>query len=160
MTKTKLDINVKWEIDENPDLDFLGIYTSKIPNTSYVDRKRSVLVIPQKDLEIELPFDIDFRHQDYEYIKSFNYENPSEEEYQYIFQDVQLLEGYNNQKWYMRGCIVTASLNGIELAKESVWGLDSTMTESENQEVINDLTSQAEESAKEKLGLLQSVELE
>jgi hypothetical protein len=158
--KTKLDINVKWEIDENPDLDFLGIYTNELPKTAYVDRLRHILVIPQKELRIPLPFELNYYRNEYEYIKSFNYENPSEEEYQYIFQDVQLLEGYNNQKWYMRGCIVTASLNGIELARESLWGLDSTMTEDEDQEVIDDLTRQAIISTKEKLALLQSVELE
>jgi hypothetical protein len=157
--KTKLDINVKWEIDDNPDLDFLGIYISELPKTAYVDRLKSILVIPQKDLEIELPFNVNYRHGDYQYLKSFNYENPTEEEYKYIIQDVKLLESYNDE-WNMRGCIVTASLNEIELARESLWGLDSTMTKDEDQEVINDLTEQAITSAKEKLALLQSVELE
>lgn len=103
----------------------------------------------------KLPFSCHFERNDYQFITSVNYEKPEPEDYKYIVQDVKLLESYGNS-WNMRGCIVTASLKGIELAHESLWGLNSTMSESDDQEVIDDLTAMAEEAAQERLDELKS----
>jgi hypothetical protein len=102
----------------------------------------------------ELPFDCRFERNDFQYIETCNYPKPEEDEYRYIIQDVKELEDYNNNQWYMRGCIVTASLNGIELGSSSLWGLSSTMTESEDEDVVKDLTAEATEQAEENLKML------
>lgn len=48
MDKNKFKINVKWEVDESPDLDWLGKYTDKTPSTAHIDRKNNLLVIPNR----------------------------------------------------------------------------------------------------------------
>jgi hypothetical protein len=163
---TKFDISVKWQNDENPDLSWLGEYKNKQPDVAYVDRKNNLLVVPSRRISDgyglthpyfqELPFDCRFEGNDFQYIETCNYPKPEEDEYQYIIQDVKELEDYNNNQWYMRGCVVVASLNGIKLGSSSLWGLSSTMTESEDQDVVKDLTAEAAEQAEENLKMLKT----
>ena len=98
----------------------------------------------------ELPFSCHYERNDFQYIESFNYPKPTDEELEYIIQDTKQLESFGYD-WNMRGCTVTASLNGIVLGGDSLWGLDSTMTEKEDQEVIDELTSNAITEAKNQL---------
>lgn len=108
----------------------------------------------------ELPFSCRYGRNDYRFVETCNYPDGNDDELDYIIQDVKQLEDYNDGDWYMRGCIVTASINGIKLGDASLWGLDSTMTEEEDNEVISDLTWQAEQEALNKLSILQNVEIE
>jgi len=102
----------------------------------------------------ELPFSCRFGRNDYQYIESWNYPKPTDEELEYIIQDTRLLESCGDS-WYMRGCIVTASLNGVELGSDSILGLNSMMTEEESQQVIDELTENAITEARNQLKLLQ-----
>lgn len=107
----------------------------------------------------ELPYSTTYDRNSYRYVKSFNYTSPEKDEYQYVIADNKILEDYNKGNWYMRGCSVSAYYKGIKLAESSLWGLDSTMTESEDQEIIDDLTSESMEEAKKVLADLKNVEL-
>ena len=104
----------------------------------------------------ELPFSCHYERNTFQYIESFNYPKPTDEELEYIMQDTKQLESFGYD-WNMRGCTVTASLNGIVLGGGSVWGLDSTMTKEEDQEVIDGLTESAITEAKDQLKQLQSM---
>jgi hypothetical protein len=203
--KNKLDVNVKWEIDNDAQLDWLGVYTSNRPDVVYIDRKNDLLVDPGNlvfrtfdtenecldfeseldNLDIwynegyeespeggtiqwnisypyyeELPYDCRYDNNSYRYVESFNYPHAEKDEYQYVISDNKMLEDYNKGFWWMRGCIVTVSSNGVELGNASLWGLDSTMDDSEDQGIIDDLTDEAKEEAKKTLAILQNVELE
>ena len=107
----------------------------------------------------ELPYSTTYDTNSYRYVKNFNYTNPEKDEYQYIIADNKLLEDYNKGNWYMRGCSVSAYYKGITLAENSLWGLDSTMTDSEDQEVIDDLTFEVMKEAKKVLEDFKNVEL-
>jgi len=202
--KKQIEIKVEWLDDNDPDLSYLGEYTSNRPGTCYIDRKTEVLVDPNveiikkldneseydelidelsnfgieyyEDFEYdeddnvvkwfvnysyweELPYSTTYDRNSYRYVKSFNYTNPEKDEYQYVIADNKLLEDYNRGNWYMRGCSVSAYYKGITLAENSLWGLDSTMTESDDQEVIDDLTSEVMDEAKKVLEDLKNVEL-
>ena len=202
--KKQIEIKVEWLDDNDPDLSYLGEYTSNRPGTCYIDRKTEVLVDPNveiikkldneseydelidelsnfgieyyEDFEYdeddnvvnwfvnysyweELPYSTTYDRNSYRYVKSFNYTNPEKDEYQYVIADNKLLEDYNRGNWYMRGCSVSAYYKGIKLAENSLWGLDSTMTESDDQEVIDDLTSEVMDEAKKVLEDLKNVEL-
>lgn len=200
MKNNKFKIAVKWDLDEDSDLSYLGTYKSNRPNNAYVDRKNEVLIIPNRteqkqfiseeyaddfinelnNLDIpfnswieesedfeenpciveypyyqELPYSCHFSKSDYQFIESFNYSEPSPDEYEYIVQDVKLLESYGND-WHMRVCVVSVSINGIELGSSSLGGLDSTMTSEDDQKIIEELTEEAITEAEEALGALKS----
>lgn len=108
----------------------------------------------------ELSFSCHFERHDFQFIESMNYqESTTKEDYNYFMDDVKRLEKYGNY-WNMQGCIVTASVDGVELGGASVWGLESDMGDADKQEVIDDLTSEVTEEAKKKLADLKSTELE
>lgn len=112
----------------------------------------------EHDFYKELPFSCRYERNTFQYIESFNYPKPTDEELEYIIQDTKQLESFGYD-WNMRGCTVTASLNGIVLGGDSLWGLDSTMTEKEDQEVINELTENAITEAKNQLKELKAMDV-
>lgn len=99
----------------------------------------------------DLSFSCHFERHDFQFIESMNYqESTTKEDYGYFMNDVKRLEKYG-RSWNMMGCIVTASVDGIELGGASLRGLESDMSDADKQEVIDDLTSEATEEAKKKL---------
>ena len=102
----------------------------------------------------ELPYSCYFERHSYEYIESMNYrESTTAEEYKCFIDDAKRLERYGRD-WNMRGCIVTASLNGIELGSGSLWGLESDMDDDQEKQFIDDLTAEAIDEAKKNLAEL------
>lgn len=106
----------------------------------------------------EIPFSCDYNYHDYQYIETCNYPRGEDDELDYIIQDAKQLEDYNKGNWYMRGCIVTVRINGVELGCASVYGLSSNMTKEEDKEMIADLTWEAEKEAERNLQILKDVE--
>lgn len=98
-----------------------------------------------------------YGRNEYEFYVSCNYPHPKPDEYQYFIQDFKRLESYGDDWWSM-GCIVTASLNGVELGQASVWGFESDMDEESKKEAEDDVAAQAEDDAKKNLeGLLSTI---
>jgi len=199
--KTKLDINVEWVTDDQPDLSWIGQFVDNLDyKQSYIDRKHDIFVNPATYLtktfasyeqsrafhdEVdnmgiigdewdedngeftiqylsyqELPYSCSYGRGEYRYYISCNYPHASEsDDIKYFIEDCRQLERYGID-WYERGCIVKASLNGIQLGYASCWGYDSTMSESEDDEVEKELIWEATEDAKKALALMKEAEVE
>lgn len=98
----------------------------------------------------ELPFSCHYARNEYEYYFSCNYPHPKPEEYKYFIADCKRLEKYGDT-WWMKGCIVKAYLQGIELGNASLWGIESDSDEGYFKETEEDLTAQAIDEAKKNL---------
>ncbi len=91
-----------------------------------------------------------YRRNEYEYYVSCNFPHPKPEEYKYFIQDFHRLEDYG-EGWNSMGCIVTVSLQGIELGHNSLWGIESDADDECKREVEQDITAGAIEEAKKNL---------
>ena len=107
----------------------------------------------------ELPFDCNYGRNDYRYIKSTNYENPEQEEYQYIISDTKELEKICDGKIWFEGCKVSLFVDNVEIASSSLWGIPSNDTDEYRKEIEVDLTAEVKQEAKETLKTLKKVKL-
>jgi hypothetical protein len=108
----------------------------------------------------KLSYSCRYDRNSYQFVESMNYQDTTDkEEYGYFKDDVKRLEDYGNY-WNMRGCIVTASLNGVELGSGSLWGLESDMDDAQEKQFIDELTSEAIDEAKKNLSELHEIVVE
>ena len=142
--KLKLDISVKWEVDEYPHTDREGTLTSEIPaDRPYVDRRTGKLFVDGKVVRTTKGWYLD-RH-------SFEYwippDNGYDDEHEYLLQDYLRACTYQNGDWHYEGCVVMVSLFGIGLAEDSLWGVESDGGESYHKDIAGDCISQAKHEA-------------
>lgn len=71
-----------------------------------------------------------------------------------LAQDVKRLEDYGRGEWRSVGVVVTVSRAGVELARASVWGIESDSGDATFDEMIDDCVSEALPEAKAKLAEL------
>ena len=126
--KTKFEFSVKEHVDESPDTSFLGEY-SNTPGKVYIDREERG----------------DMGRNEYRYF------NLGCGDSAYIEQDYKRMEDLNKGYWSFIGIEVIASKEGIELGHASLWGIESNCGEEYKQEIIKDLTAEAQKEAEENL---------
>lgn len=140
--------NIAFDTEEKADEFIDKIESLGIPWTKEEEKDSDIIV--QHAYYEELPFSCHYERNEFEYYVSCNYPNPKPDEYQYFIADCKQLEKYGDT-WWMKGCIVKAYLQGIELGNASLWGIESDSDEGYFKETEEDLTAQAIDEAKKNL---------
>ena len=145
-------VMVDWQPDTDPMLDWLGQFSSNPGSKFFVDRETGLLYFPDgRTHDTGITIQNDYRRVNQYWIPSTNHlphdlknwAHVSEEDCQieiakygsleqtdihYALEDWQRHEAYG-QTWEMAGCMATAYVNGIEIAGESLWGIESDAIE-------------------------------
>lgn len=163
------------ELDEYPDLSWLGEYTDKEPDAFYFDRRNGLFCgettyktvtddegYEEEEAEVEtlalaLPTEHDSRT--YRYFVPANPPKNSKDTdlIKGAIADYERMEEYNRGYWNMQGIVVTMFMDGKELASSSLWGIESDVDDDYLNEVIDDLTSDCITEAKKKVDVYHNI---
>lgn len=108
------------EQDEQPDLSYLGTWSD------------------QKESEFSIENDVN-RNNQYKWFNPTNTEGGSPDEMmKWGKQNYDRAHEYDLQYWSMRGIVVDAHVNGVEVGSSSCWGYESDMGDKEFLELIEE----------------------
>lgn len=148
------------EPDYDPDLSHIGTYKNKLGPKDYPAWDRCVEQVLQE------PTDVGVAEREREK-KALHW---NDREYRYIVSgsgdaetlhlDVKRLEEYERNEWGMTGVVVVVSAKGIELGRDSMWGVESDADDSYILECAKDVLVEALAQAKSKLQELREIPVE
>ena len=115
-------IRVRLEYDEHPDLSYIGKYVSRWEDGA-IKRPNA----GRNEYEYFLPAFTDFKAQAREFSKlGFDKQTANLKARAIPLSQFKFMEDLNNGNVSFVGVIVTASRSGIELAQDSIWGVEYT----------------------------------
>ncbi len=154
---------VKQEIDECPDLSFYGEYTDHPKGADYdkylvidreargdKERNEYRYFVCTHDLKDSRKF-----LREHGYSKHDAAMLPRE----YSLQDYERMEDAQRGGWYMTGIVVTLLVNGVEVAQDSLWGIESDLDKDHIEEVVRDCKGMCLNNARKEIDSLRRVRL-
>lgn len=150
------DLHVEWSQDNDPDLSWLGAFTSKLPSGEvYIDRQDGCMYVPGQDEPVltDLPR---MGRNEHRYVVSCNYHHAEPDEYECFAQDYKRLLAYASGELYSQHChavatIVFQSELGERTEREYSMGLggiesdcDDAMRKEYEQEQLDELRAELE----------------
>ncbi len=139
ITIGKVRVEVRSEVDSDPDLSYLGKYTDK-PKLPAWDRALGRVIRSWSDVSDDEAESVNWSGREYRYIEH-GCGDPD-----YIDQDAKRLEAYEADEWRCYGIIATAYVAGVEMGESSLWGIESDSDPAYFDEVAQE---RAEEAAAE-----------
>lgn len=143
-----VEIKVRWEPDDNPDLSHLGEY-SDTPEEGAIDREKLGDMEPNTYRYWNPANHKTYDPKDWAHVsgkdkaelirKHGSLKNVCAH---YRMEDYKRNEAYNNQEWGMEGCIVTARIGQLK-AEASCWNVESDAGEAHRQDIVSSVTSEA-----------------
>ena len=147
-TGRKVEVEVKWEVDDSPDLDFYGKYTDQYEEGA-IDRRKlgqrgngEFRYFVSANNSVHNPKDWDHVSGKEKADLIRKHGSLANVTRSYAKSDYERMEAYNRGEWHMRGCVVTVRLGSLK-AKGSLWGIESDCGDAYEKEVTEDVTSSA-----------------
>lgn len=129
--------------DNDPDLSWIGEFCNYRPgaihrNPSYVERHQYEWFMPGNTFE-----------DHYNGLLELKYSKGKAHDLarSYVAHDLQRLEDYDRGHWNMLGICVSMLVGGVEVASDSLWGIESDADEAYHEEVIGDLIGECQAQA-------------
>jgi hypothetical protein len=124
----EIQVRIKWDVDTDPDLSYLGEYASHPKGEHYIDREEHG----------------DMLRGEYRY---FNLGCGEED---YMEQDYKRMEAYQHQEWCMMFCVITVRCGALE-SFASLGGIESDSSDDYFKEEEKNLTDEAIGDLKKKI---------
>lgn len=151
--------SAKIKRDEYPDLSHLGEYSDK-KGPGAIDRFRGNEEKWRRYREFRyfIPANTEEEHRCGLRAMGFTRGESGRLAKEYVLRDFKRMETHDSE-WEILGIIVTASVNGINLANSSLWGIESDSDKEYFASILCDLADEAKSEAMKKLSELQAVAL-
>lgn len=161
--QVSIETNVKWEIDENPDLSHLGEYTDTFEEGAIDREKLGHMKSGQFRYFVPMNHRV-YDKKDWDHVSAkdkreliLKHGSLKNTTRFYAMEDYKRYEAYNDDKWHMTVCIVTARFGALS-ATASLHGVESDCGEDYRKEVERDVASDAIADLREKMKKRMEVE--
>lgn len=153
----EVEVKIKWETDENPDLSFLGEYTNE-ESEGTLDRAKHGVRVGDHQCRFFRPanhwphnpknWNSVSGEEKAEVIKKYG--SLRNTDLHYAVEDMKRMEDFEAGKWSMEGCVVTVRIGALE-ASDSLWGVESDSSDDHRKEIERDCLARALEELRTKI---------